>query len=73
MLEGEVVVPEGFQVEMTRRAALLLLGRVEVDEVGVRVVRAHLQPRINVQVMAWLILRVAVFDKSDASIVKGQG
>ena len=73
MLESEVVVPEGFQVEMTRRAALLLLGRVEVDEVGVRVVRAHLQPRINVQVMAWLILRVAVFDKSDASIVKGQG
>ena len=45
MLEGEVVVPEGFQVEMTRRAALLLLGRVEVDEVGVRVVRAHLRPR----------------------------
>ena len=53
MLESEVVVPEGFQVQMTRRAALLLLGRVEVDKVGVRVVRTHLQPRIQASISSF--------------------
>ena len=46
MLESEVVVPEGFEVQVGCGVAPLLLGRVEMNEVGVGVVRAHLRTKI---------------------------
>ena len=47
MLESEVVVPEGFEVQVRRGVAPLLLGRVEVDEIRFGVIGTHLRSEIK--------------------------